>query len=309
VLGALVCCTTAAAQEGDALVHRGQYSISYQYNEMRGLATSEGTLNTAPISTRLVDFAATYALNDRWTVNFGLPAISRKAAAPSHNPLKIIPPHPESRFLDDGRFHTYLQDLRLGASYLALSEPFSVEPYIELSFPVSDYPFFAIATPGQHLRKTEIGTTLAYRPPFLRWFFNLQTGYVYLPETLGVNVNTTRVDGEAGYFVTPRISAKLFFSSKHGTGIEAPLTPDQTSEAWYYHDQMLRHNYINAGVGADWTVNDRNMLSFDWIQMVHAQDVFKLRKALNITLSRSFGPAAPQSTNSRRRSRGTTLAD
>jgi hypothetical protein len=308
MLAALAACAAATAQEADEQGRRGQIAYSFQTNEMRGLATSEGVLNTAPISTRLIDVDFSYSLNDRWTLSAGLPAISRKALAPSHDPLKVVPPHPESRFLDDGRFHTYLQDLRLGASYLAIREPFIVEPYIELSFPVSDYPFFAVSTPGQHLRKTEIGTTLAYRPPFLQWFFSWRMGYAYLPSTLGVNVDTTRIDAEAVRFVGPRVSAKVFFSSKHGTGLEATQV-SPASPFWYYHDQMLRHNYMNAGVGADWAVNERNVVGFDWIQMVNAQDVFKLRKAINITVSRPFGAPAARAAHAPSRNRPASVAD
>jgi hypothetical protein len=63
--------------------------------------------------------------------------------------------------------------------------------------------------------------------------------------------------------------------------------PD-TSEAWYLHDRYLRHNYANLGVGVDWALGDRNVLNVTTLKMVHLEDVFKLRRALSVTLSRSF---------------------
>jgi len=284
-------------------------SFTYQYNEARDLVSTEFVIPTTPITTHLLDVAVDYELNDRWSVSAGLPLISRKALAPSHDPLRIIPPHPESDFVDDGSFHAYLQDLRVAVRYRALADPLIVEPYVYVGLPVSDYPFFAVSAVGQNLRKTEIGSTFAYRPPFLRWFFSLEAGYVFSPETLGVNIDTTRVDAEAVYFVGPRVSAKIFVSSKNGTGIAPPRTPDFTSQEWYYHDRMIRHNYVNAGVGVDWMLSDRNSLSIDWIEMVHAEDVFELRKALNVTVSRSFGAAAPSSKRDRTRGRAPTVAD
>ena len=289
-LAALVLCGAASAQEGEG--PRGQINVSYQYSDERDLIGAHATIPTDTFYTHLVDFEVDYALNDRWSVSAGLPLISRKAFDPNrtHDPLGIVPPHTESEFIDDGQFHTYWQDLRLEGRYLALTEPFIVEPYIELTIPASNYPFFANAAVGQRLHKQEYGATLAYRPPFLNWYFSLRAGYVNAPSTLGVSIDGTRVFGQAIRFLNPRIALKIFFSSKHNKGLTvAPI--DRTSEQWYYHDRMTRHNYLNVGIGADIALSDRNSLNIDWIKMPYAQDVFQLRKALNVTVSRAFGSA------------------
>ena len=70
---------------------------------------------------------------------------------PSHDPLKINPPQLDSEFVDDNHFHTFSQDLRLGASYRVTSEPVFFEPYIEYGVPASDYPFFAASSVGRNL--------------------------------------------------------------------------------------------------------------------------------------------------------------
>jgi hypothetical protein len=294
LLAALALCGATAAQEGEG--HRGQMSFSYQYSEARDIIGAHITIPTTPLYTRLVDFGVDYALNDRWSISAGLPLMSRKVYDPnrSHDPLFIIPPHTESEFIDDGQFHTYWQDLRLEGRYVALTEPFIVEPYLELTIPMSDYPFFANAAAGQRLHKQEYGATLAYRPPFLQWYFSMRMGYSNAPSTLGVSIDGVRVDGEAIRFLSPRISLKVFFSSKHNKGMVVPTTPiDRTTELWYYHDRMIRHNYIAAGIGTDIVLGNRNSLGIDWIKMPHAQDVFQLSKAFNITVSRSFGSAVP----------------
>jgi hypothetical protein len=300
-LSASVLATAArpvAAQ--DAETHRGTMALSYQYNEAQNLLGGDVTIPTGVLTTRLIDFSFDYALNDRWSVSAGLPLISRKAFDPNrgHDPLRIIPPHTESEFIDDGEFHTYWQDLRLGARYLAITEPFIVEPYVEYSIPASAYPFFANAAVGQHLRKFEYGTTLAYRPPFLQWFFSWRMGYVDAPATLGVSIDGVRIDAEAVRFLSPRVSMSVFFSSKHSKGNALHPGPPPppgvfTTEAWYQHDRMIRHNYISTGIGTTVALGDRNVLSIDWLRMARAQDVFKLKNALNFSVSRSFGPPAP----------------
>jgi hypothetical protein len=312
---ALVLSGTVPAQDGDTQGQRGQFSISYQYNESRNLVATDFTIPTNTLTTSAVDFAVDYAVNDRWTISGGLPLVSRKDFDPTHlhDPLAIVPPQLDSPYLDDGRFHTYWQDLRFGASYRVPTDPvnaISVEPYVQISIPASDYPFFGNAAPGQHLRHTELGTNVGYRPPFLPWYFNLRAGYVWAPSTLNWNINGTRIDGEAIRFLSPRLAFKAFFSSKHADGLPVPAGPiDLTSALWYYHDRFIRHNYINMGVGADWTLNSKNRLEVDWIQMVYAQDVFRLTKAFNFTLSHPFGRATPQSRPGRSQNRPSTFND
>jgi hypothetical protein len=80
----------------------------------------------------------------------------------------------------------------------------------------------------------------------------------------------------------------VFFTSKNGKGFDAPLVPNFASELWYRHDQITRHNYSNLGVGVDWSLSERNALNVTLLKMTHAEDVFKLRRAISVTWSRPF---------------------
>jgi hypothetical protein len=103
-LAGLTVAWTAVAQEGEG--HRGQMVLAYQDSEAQNLAGTDVTIPTSPIKIRLFDFAVDYALNDRWSISAGLPLISRSFFDPNrgHDPLRIIPPHTESEFIDDGSF-------------------------------------------------------------------------------------------------------------------------------------------------------------------------------------------------------------
>ncbi len=301
LLAALALAGTAARAQDvtrNPAERRGEIDITYQYSEEQNLDTTNiGTINTPVLTTQSLDFNVRYALKDRWTIEGGLPLISRRwggdgklpedPAGYAHNPRNFVPPHDDAAFTDDGNYHTYFQDWRLGGRYLALRDPVIIEPYVMIGFPATDYPFLGSAAPGEHVRREEIGSTFAYRPPFLNWYFSVEIGYQYVEKTLDVNKNATRVDAEIVYFVNPKVAVKLFASSKNGHGIEPPA-PDLTSDIWYHHDQLIRHNYINAGLGADWNLSGRNRLNFSWIQMVHAEDIFDLRGAVSFSLSRGF---------------------
>lgn len=286
---AALACSLAAAQENDVTASRGQMSFTYQNQKTQDLVLSHGTLNSPVIRTHLIDFAASYRIKERWTVHAGLPVISRESTPTgSHNPLNLVPPQPDSDFVDDGHYHTYLQDLRLGASYRVLDEPVSLEPYLEYGIPASDYPFFAASTVGRHVQTIEAGTTVAYRPPFLQWYFSLRAGYQMADKVLGYDIDAVRITADAAYFVSPRLTLNLFLTSKNGKGFDPPVTPDFTSTLWYRHDQLTRHNFKNLGAGVDWSLDERNVLNFTLLKMVHAEDVFRLQRGLSVSLTRSF---------------------
>ena len=291
----------------DPTERRGEIDITYQHSEEQDLhctapagicATDGGVIPTHVVTTQSLDFNVRYALKERWTIEGGLPLISRKWGGDgklpedpigyNHDPRNFIPPHTEATFTDDGRYHTYFSDWRVGGRYLLLRDPVIVEPYLMIGFPATDYPFLGSAAPGEHVRREEIGATIAYRPPFLNWYFSVEIGYQYVEKTLDVNKDATRVDAEIVYFASPKIAVKLFASSKNGHGILSPPVVDFTSDVYYNHDRLIRHNYINAGLGTDWTLSDRSRLNFSWIQMAHAEDIFHLRGAVSMSLSRGF---------------------
>src|SRR5688572_1970581 len=94
---------------------RGEMALTYQYQRAEDLVSEDFTIDSAPITTHLIDFAVSYRIKDRWTLSAGLPWINREwKGGPSHNPLNIAPPQHDSEFVDDGHFHGFLQDLRVG---------------------------------------------------------------------------------------------------------------------------------------------------------------------------------------------------
>ncbi len=292
ILGWLASFGQALAQQVDDAGPNDQsrlrVSLTYQYSETNDLATDTVTIRTGPSYAQALDFSFDYALNERWSLMGGLPVIAKRFDSPSHDPAAIVPPQPESRFIDDGHYHTYFQDVRFGARYALDTEPVRVAPFVLLSVPSNDYPFFGGAAVGQNLRKFEVGTSLSYSPPILKWDFNLSAGYVFVEETLGINVDHTRLDAQAAYLLSPRLGVKFFLSRKHGGGVPGEqFFPDGT-ERWYQHDRLVRHNYMVVGAGAEWVLNGRDRLAIEALRMIHAQDVFKLRYAFSVTVSRSF---------------------
>lgn len=270
--------------------HRGQLSLTYQYISTNNLAAATGTIPTGPTHAHVINFEIDYAVSDRWTFSAGLPLVTKRYKGDfPHDPLTIVPPRTESRFIDDGSYHTYFQDWHIGASYLVKSDPIAIAPFASLGIPSNDYPFFAQAAVGQNLKRVELGTSLAYQPPFLTVYFNLAVSRAFVEKTLGHSVDHWRFDGEVGYFVRPRVAVNLLISGKEGDGLSpSDFPPPRNTELWYQHDRLTRHNYVNMGVGAHWMLSDRQRLSAALLRMVHAEDVQILKYAVSIGIARSF---------------------
>ena len=51
---------------------------------------------------------------------------------------------------------------------------------------------------------------------------------------------------------------------------------------------MLKHNYLNIGIGLDWVLNDHYSLSSNYMEMVWEDQVNILEYAFTLSLARAF---------------------
>lgn len=268
----------------------GDIAITYQRSHTDGLELSQGvSVPTGKTDDNAIDVAFSYNLTDRLSLTAGLPyIIKRFNGAGIHDPATIIPPQ-DSEFIDDGKYHGYLQDLRLGARYLVLDGEFKLEPYFEFSTPIGDYPFFAAAAPGQQLNKYEYGTSLGWYPALDDYFANLSVSHVTVERTLGLNVDHWRFGLDAGYFITPHLVVRGLLIAKQGNGLDG-LTelPDHSNLIFYHHDQLVKHNYFNAGGAIDWMVDKDLTLSFGGQRIVRGSNIYLLKYSFFLTIRKSF---------------------
>lgn len=268
----------------------GIFYVNYQYIHVDGFKIDSGTLPIGAIDTYTLNFAMEYQLSNRWSIDIGLPLIRKRYRGDApHDPRLLDPPH-DSEFIDNGTFHTNFQDWQLALRYKAKEGAFGIEPFVALGVPSNDYPFYANSAVGQNLNRFDIGTSFTYQPGLSDAFYQLDVSYEFVEKTLGVNVSHWRVTGQAGYYFTPRISGRAFFLLKQGNGLAFPddYPPPRTGELWYQHDRLMRHNYINVGLGINWSVNESYRLSFSGLTMVHADQVHIVKYALTVGVSRSF---------------------
>ena len=287
--------TGYGAEPGSRAGH-GFFSLSYQYVSVDGFESSVGKLPTGTVESHALIFDIEYFINDKIALIAGIPYFRKQhQGAAIHDPLKLDPPRPYIENVDQGVWNSGFADFHLGIRYLAKDGPFVIEPFASFGVPSNQYPFFGAAAVGQRLLKFQLGTSFAWFPGLSNAYYRADIAYVFVEKTLGVNVNHWRVNAEVGYQFTPRLTARVFMLLKDGKGLSVPedfTSADGvftiTDEKWYQHDRLIKHNFMNAGIGLDWAVNEKYLLSANVMFQPWAEQVHAMEYAVTVGMSRSF---------------------
>src|SRR5262245_37554091 len=204
--------------------------------------------------------ATSYGLTDRIAISASIPDVRSKYYGT--HPHQRSLDDPEYRVSpDDGNYHSTWQDFGVDVRYRLKHEGVVITPYVALSQPSHSYEYFAHSAAGLGLRQLELGSYVAGTLDSLLpgMFVQARYGYAISERALGISHNQSKVDVEAGYFVTPSLR---FFGLgighvTHG-GIDLSLAPAPPLpyEVLTHHDQIARENALNIGGGAAMDLND-----------------------------------------------------
>lgn len=297
LVGAVLCSVwmatavlSASAEEGDASLR-----LEYQYIRTGVFDSSIGDIDIGNTDAHVYMLSASYSLTDRWRVVASLPWIrKRHTGALPHNPLIDFEDYepPDLRVIDDGRYHGGWQDIYIGAQYSVERGPVTVSPFVSYGTPVDDYPFYGHSAIGRNLWHVPVGVAVDYSPYFENWSLSGDLAYVFTEKSLGVDVSHWLLNLRASYFLRPNFAPNVFASIKRGSkGLSFPDDFDLNnldSADWYYHDRTIKHNWTNAGVGFDWILNERYLLSASWFTMVDPDQVNVVDRAWTVGLTRFF---------------------
>ncbi|MFI4969018.1 MAG: hypothetical protein ACHP7D_02350 [Lysobacterales bacterium] len=282
----------------------GSVSLDYQNTFVNGFRATNDVM--LPIGTVRIDsllLNLDYYFADRWSLHVGLPFVrNRYTGAAPHCPTTappqcqgqpaLSPQHPESRFLDDGRYHGTWQDWSVGVAYHTHIGDYYLTPSLTASLPSHDYTFFANAAVGQDLWQVQPAIELAHQFAFSNIYYRIRYGYVFAERTLDTSINHHRLDLELGYFLNDKWSFRAYSIAKKGHGYLAedllPITQGQTNAYWYHHDQISRHDYAAVGAGSDYRFADHYTLSASAQKLIWGQTVFNFRYSLDVQLTRDF---------------------
>ncbi|MFT5484534.1 MAG: hypothetical protein ACI9GW_003200 [Halieaceae bacterium] len=290
----LISCGFAAlflCSQNAVSAERGHVSISYQQFKSDGFESTLGELDIGTTDTQSLSFELSYYLTERTTLHFGIPLVRRRYEGPvGHFPSEIEPARSDHHGVDEGSYHTDFQDFLFGISFLAVDKPMRVEPFLSYGLPSHDYPHFGHAAVGQNSWRVELGTRLTYVPPLSDFYFRFDPSYTFMEEVFGVRTNHWRAHAEVGYRFADGASARVFVAAKDAEGAEFPddFPLPRNDERWYQHDRMVKHSFVNAGIGLDWQFSPRTQISASALTMVRAEQAHVVKYAFNIGITRSF---------------------
>lgn len=277
-------------QKGDASL-----TLEYQYIRTGDFDSSLGTLDLGIMDTHVMLLSGTYALNERWTVMANVPYIKRRYIGETpHDAVAEFSDFqpPDLTFIDDGTYQRGWQDLYMGVQYLAKDGPLSVTPYMYYGTPTNDYHIYGWSAIGRNIWHLPVGVKFAFIPYFSDWYFSGDIAYVFTEKTLGVDISHWLVKASASYYLTSRFAPNIFISIKKSfNGLdfgEQFISNYADTETFYLHDRVLKHNYINAGIGFSWGLSDKYELSGNIFTMVKPDQTNEIDFAGSIALTLHF---------------------
>jgi len=275
---------------------RGWISLGFQAVRSEGSLDGGGAgipfLRDLVTDTRSMTLSVDYRLDERWSLHASVPYIRKRALndAGFHNPAALAVPHPDSEFLDDGRYHGTWQDWQLGVSYHTQLGAFAIQPHAVLTYPSRDYTFFASAAAGQRLKKLKLGLDASRRLGRSNFHYSAGYSYEFVERVLGNNLDKHHFRLSGRHDFSPQLSASVFASGRSGHGLDptAFFGVAFSSELWYQHDRLLRHNYGFVGVGATWRFDETWSVSASTSQMVWGDSIHDVKSAYEVQLTRGF---------------------
>jgi hypothetical protein len=275
----------------------GNLTISYQNMFAQGHWDLNGDRMIGdsccdPSQGHAIVLEAELGLSSRLAVNVSIPYIRSKYEGTHPH---LIGGVGEVQEWDNGLYHGTFQDFRIAVRYNIARRPFVITPLAEVIVPSHHYPNLAHAAVGKDLRAYVAGVAAGgFLDAFLpRLFFHTQVSFARVQgaeDVAGVRPNRSRVEGELGYFITPRLSVRALESYQvtydgfdlesftpmtsaviHSTGVEIPPSYRR------YHDQLQRSNYLTLGGGVGFALNESMEVFVDAAKMVWGESVHPLR--------------------------------
>ena len=273
-------------------VGEGSLSLGFHTSRGEGTFTDSGDVFEAgDVDTRAAVFGLDYRFAERWTVEAQLPVVRRRHTGRfSHNPARLARPRPHVPAIDDGDWHGGLQDFAATVYYDAIEDGMLVRPFVGLSVPTRDYPFFGNSAIGTRLVKGRLGVDML-RPIGLSDFhWRARYAYEIIERSYeGQSTNAHLGELELGWTPTRRLQLRAFVNVREGLGLGGDADyAFLTNDRWYFHDRTVLHNYTLAGVGATWALADRWSLSAVAMRLIDGQSIHNIRFAGTVEIAWHF---------------------
>ena len=282
--GLLIPATAAFAQAWVPAQGEGAVAISVQELNVKKHLSGTIVRDSGHINTVVLLTDVTYGLTDKMAVDLAIPFVSSTYAGNR--------PHPGTD-IDNGKFHSSLTDIRFSARYNLTRKGAVITPYIGSIVPSHDYPYYGHAAAGERLREIQVGAFVAklFTTGVPRMFVSSRIAYGFVEKVLDISHNKSMGDLEVGYFVSPSFRAFGMMNGAytHG-GIDFPLSglPGVPLKYQPVHDIVQQVNYLHAGGGFAYSVNDSVDVFGSFSRLVAGRNGHALNRGITVGASWSF---------------------
>ena len=263
----------ASAQAFVPPAGEGSVTVAYQNLFARGHLDLDGDRMTGPSGTDPVQahamkLEAEFGLTDRLALTASIPYIRSRYGGSTPHIVGGVGP---VQVWDNGEYHGTWQDLHLGVRFNVAARPLAITAFAERIIPSHHYPALAHAAVGKDLLALVVGGAVGgFLDALPGLFFQCQYSYTRTEQIVGIRPNRSRVEGEIGYFITPRFAVR-FLESYQVThdgfdliSFATPMTVAQFHDSGElipanfrrYHDQLQRSDVLNLGGGVNFALND-----------------------------------------------------
>jgi hypothetical protein len=271
----------------------GEGSVAVIYQDMsiqRHLLSTGESVDAGDIYSHNLMLDFTYGVTERVALSLALPYVDARYVGSS--------PHPRSLLDQDHRYHGAIQDFRASVRYSLKSGNLALTPFANVIIPSHEYAYYGHVAPGRREAELQLGMSAGHAVTAVVPGLFLQGRYSYgfTQRTLSTYHDRSNVDGEIGYFVTPRFRVLALTTAQYTHG-GIPLTLDlfrnPDSPLVHHHDQLARSRFVDAGAGVQLSVTRRLDVFGSIMHTVHGYSAHALDRGISIGISWGLGKGGP----------------
>jgi hypothetical protein len=269
----------------------GTVSIAYQNVLSKDHFVPTRAIDIGHIESHALVFDVSYGLTPRIAVDVSLPLIASKYTGDQ--------PHPTE--LDDGTFHSTLQDFRMALRYSLREGRLAITPYVGSIIPSHNYEYYAHAAPGRRIAEVQAGAYIAklIDAGIPGAFLQARVGYGLQQQVVDISHSRAMLDLEIGDFVTDRVRV---FAMGTGQvtfgGIDIPPAGPNAIPMPFQpqHDRIDRTDFLNVGGGASFSMRDSLDVFASIVTNVANRNGHATNRGIDVGVSWTFkrpgGPSA-----------------
>jgi hypothetical protein len=298
---ALIATAGADAQAWVPQKGEGSLSATYSFLASNGHYTTEGKkVAEAAAQSQSSIVEVEYGLTERLALNASLAFVSIRYN--SNNPPTAVlrtlfdqtlqttgKQFYNHGFLDDGAWHSSVQDIQVNVRYNLVSRPLLITPFVGFTLPSHDYAYVGESAPGRNLREFNFGVSAGRKlDPFAEKMYLHSTIEFAIPQAaLGVRTTRTNLFLETGYAVTRRLSLRGFGNYQHTfNGLRFPVDLT-TPEISLTHERLLKANWWHVGGGVSYALTPKTEIAADVVSFVAGSDTH-YGTGVSLRITRSF---------------------